>query len=69
MTGTEITRVDLEAGLDVDQIEMIEGQHTEALVVASEGRTEVPGMTYEEGVRDALSWILGERDEPPMEEG
>jgi hypothetical protein len=27
-----------------------------------------PGMTYESGVRDALSWVLGETDEAPLED-
>lgn len=26
------------------------------------------GMTYEEGVRDALEWMTGELDEKPMED-
>ncbi len=29
--------------------------------------TNYPGMTYAEGVRAALEWILGDADEPPME--
>jgi len=60
-------RVDLEAGLSEQQIEAIESQRDEASVVTSEGRTEYPGMTYEQGVLDLAAWILGERDEPPME--
>lgn len=27
-----------------------------------------PGMSYEEGVRDALQWVLGERDVPPSDD-
>lgn len=27
-----------------------------------------PGMSYEEGVRSALTWIIGDTDEKPMEE-
>jgi len=27
-----------------------------------------PGMSYEQGVMDALNWILGHDDEDPMEE-
>lgn len=54
-------------GLSDEQIEAIQEQHTEALVVTSEGRSQYPGMSYEQGVRDALAWVLGEREEPPME--
>ena len=28
-----------------------------------------PGMTYEQGVSDALGWGIGEEDDPPMSEG
>jgi hypothetical protein len=31
-------------------------------------RTQVPGMTYEEGVRDALDWVLGNNEENPLAE-
>ena len=24
-----------------------------------------PGMTYEQGIVEALRWVLGEQDEPP----
>lgn len=27
-----------------------------------------PGMSYEEGVRNAISWLIGDYDDPPMEE-
>lgn len=26
-----------------------------------------PGMTYAEGVRDALEWVVEDTDDPPME--
>jgi len=26
-------------------------------------RSQYPGMTYEEGVRDALEWVMGERED------
>ncbi|QDP52301.1 MAG: hypothetical protein Unbinned4162contig1001_1 [Prokaryotic dsDNA virus sp.] len=35
--------------------------------VANEGGSQYPGMTYEEGVRDALSWVLS-GEENPMED-
>lgn len=25
-----------------------------------------PGMTYEQGVINALEWVLGQREQPPM---
>ena len=31
------------------------------------GRTDVPGMTYEQGVTAALRWVRGESDESPIE--
>jgi len=33
-----------------------------------QGRTRYPGMSYEEGVRDAIDWLLGDSDEAPDEE-
>jgi len=47
--------------------EEIEDQRNEAAAVAAEEGTRVPGMSYEEGVRDALAWVMGDSDEPPME--
>lgn len=32
-----------------------------------EGRTDVPGMSYEEGVEAALRWVLGDTDDEPIE--
>jgi hypothetical protein len=32
-----------------------------------DGRSGVPGMTYEEGVEAALRWVLGDSDDDPME--
>lgn len=34
----------------------------------SKGRSRWPGMTYEQGVRNALDWILGNSDDNPMED-
>lgn len=65
---TEISRADLEAGLDREQIEALESEHIEAAARVAEEGTRVPGMSYEEGVRDTLSWLLGETDESPMQE-
>ena len=30
-------------------------------------RSRWPGMSYEQGVSQALRWVLGETDEPPMD--
>lgn len=30
------------------------------------GTSRWPGMTYEDGVRAALGWVIGEDDERPM---
>lgn len=38
-----------------------------ALLSANEGTTRFPGMTYEEGVAAALTWVLGEEDIKPLE--
>lgn len=33
-----------------------------------EGSSKWPGMTYEDGVENALRWVTGETDEAPMED-
>ncbi|UVG34318.1 hypothetical protein SEA_GRASSBOY_61 [Microbacterium phage Grassboy] len=33
-----------------------------------QGTSRWPSMTYEQGVADALNWVIGERDEHPFEE-
>ncbi len=32
-----------------------------------EGRSQYPGMTYEQGVRIGIEWLLGVTDESPFE--
>lgn len=32
------------------------------------GETKYPGMSYEQGVKYALDWVLGNSDEHPMED-
>lgn len=44
--------------------EEVEEQMAEAESMGEE--TQYPGMTYEQGVRDALRWILGDEDLPPI---
>jgi hypothetical protein len=45
----------------------IEEQAGEASVWNAEGRTDVPGLTYEEGVEAALNWVLCNNDDKPIE--
>lgn len=35
---------------------------------AEEGGSKWPGMTYEQGVSEALRWAIGESDDNPMED-
>ena len=46
----------------------IEMQLDEAIAQVAEDSTLYPAMTYEQGVEAALRWILGETEDPPMEE-
>lgn len=41
--------------------------YDEAISRVTDG-TLYPAMTYEEGVRDALGWVLGENSENPMKD-
>lgn len=36
---------------------------------AAGGRSHFPGMNYEQGVDDALRWVLGHTDESPAQAG
>lgn len=47
--------------------EEIEDMMAKAGTWIEEGATAVGGMTYEEGVDNALRWVLGDEDEPPIE--
>lgn len=49
-----------------DEME-IEAQYDEAAALVDDGVNPYPGMTYAQGVRDALGWVLDETDEPPLE--
>lgn len=44
----------------------IREQEADAAERECEGRTDVPGMTYEEGVSAALRWVLGDTDDKPI---
>lgn len=46
----------------------IEQQEGEAGARVAAGRSDYPGMTYEEGVSAALRWVLGRDEDPPMGE-
>lgn len=39
-----------------------------AAVEAMDQGSKYPGMSYEEGVKYALEWVLGYSDEKPMED-
>jgi hypothetical protein len=46
----------------------IEEQINKAIPSIEKGRSDVPGMTYEEGVDNALRWALGDSDDAPIED-
>lgn len=48
--------------------EQIDDQLNLAARSEAEGRSQWPGMTYEQGVSAALRWATGQSDEVPMEE-
>jgi len=48
--------------------ETIEAELDKAVTQIHLGRSKFPGMSYEEGVRAALEWVLGHCDESPMED-
>lgn len=53
---------------DKPNSEQIDDQLNKAHDFTDEGRNPYPGMTYVEGVRDALQWVQGQGDEPIEEE-
>lgn len=46
----------------------IDEQYNRALEAVDEGRTQYPGMTFEEGVIAVLDWLFRGTDTPPMED-
>lgn len=49
--------------------DLITHEYGEAVAISvSPNNNQYPGMTYIEGVRDALAWVIGESDESPLEE-
>lgn len=47
---------------------VVQGQIDAAAEIIAEGRSKYFGLTYEEGVRCALEWVIGDSDDLPMEE-
>lgn len=47
--------------------EAVEAMLNEALALEAEGVNPYPGSSYVGGVKAALSWVLGESDDPPFE--
>ncbi len=54
------------------QIKRSEAEIDEALNLAAEsiehGKSKWPGMTYEQGIEDALLWLFGETEDHPMKD-
>jgi hypothetical protein len=48
--------------------EQIDEQINAACEQNEEGTTRWPGMTYEQGVDNALRWVTGQSDDVPMED-
>lgn len=48
--------------------EQIDEQLTAAMESVDNGTTNWPGMTYEQGVDNALRWVTGQSNDPPMED-
>lgn len=46
----------------------IDEQMNWAVEAEEAGSSAVPGMTYEQGVKAALDWVLGFTNTPPIEE-
>lgn len=45
----------------------IEEQISKATEIINTDGTKVPGMSYEQGVDEALRWVLGESSDEPIE--
>lgn len=46
----------------------VDAQLDKTISAIEEGTTRWAGMTYEQGVDNALRWVMGDSDEPPMED-
>lgn len=49
-------------------VEQINAEIDRAAEAVGTGVSNVPGMSYEEGVDSALRWVLGDTDDAPMDE-
>lgn len=46
----------------------VDAQLNRAMEAVDAGTTAWPGMTYEQGVDNALRWVTGQSDDVPMED-
>lgn len=52
---------------DTDRtIEEVEAEYDKATAVHADGLNPWPGMTYVQGVRDTLAWIMGDSEDAPL---
>lgn len=47
-------------------IDEVGAEYDEAVEMAATGRNPYPGMSYAEGVKDTLAWVLGDSDQAPL---
>jgi len=68
LLGTTVGRVFDLSFVDLERSQvrkLIEDQIAKTLPSLESGQSDVPGMTYEEGVDTALRWVKGDTDDPP----
>jgi hypothetical protein len=53
--------------MEID-IDAVEDEYSKAADLSSRGKNPWPGMTYIDGVRDTLLWVMGDSDEAPLSE-
>jgi hypothetical protein len=46
----------------------VDAQLNLAMESANSGRSRWPGMSYEQGVDAAIRWLIGDVEDPPMED-
>lgn len=49
------------------KVDEIDGVLNECVEAEAKGRSRYPGMSYEEGLRAGLEWVLGLSDDPPFD--
>jgi len=52
---------------DIRTDEEIQDVIDKASKLTSKGKSKFPGMSYEEGIRDALEWVLNDDAENPLD--